>query len=83
MANGIGGSTIEAELAAIQAPGGRPKITPEERQARLERARELMGEIGADALLIGAGASLRYFTGVGWGAPSGWWPCCCRALASR
>ncbi|WP_336605058.1 aminopeptidase P family N-terminal domain-containing protein [Phenylobacterium aquaticum] len=27
-----------------------------------------MDAIGADALIIGAGASLRYFTGVAWGA---------------
>ncbi len=27
-----------------------------------------MAQIGAEALIIGAGASLRYFAGVGWGA---------------
>ena len=27
-----------------------------------------MGEIGADAMIVGAGPSLRYFTGVGWNA---------------
>ena len=27
-----------------------------------------MGEIGADAIIVGAGPSLRYFTGVGWNA---------------
>ncbi|WP_411833373.1 M24 family metallopeptidase [Pseudoxanthomonas mexicana] len=35
---------------------------------RIERARALMRAHGVDALLIGAGASLRYFTGVPWRA---------------
>jgi Xaa-Pro dipeptidase len=34
----------------------------------LERARVLTAALGGDALLVGAGASLRYFTGVPWGA---------------
>jgi Xaa-Pro dipeptidase len=67
MSSGIGGSTAEAELAALgpwtnPAPG----IGAEERLARLARAQALMAEIGADALIVGAGPSLRYFTGVGW-----------------
>ena len=69
MAHGIGGSTAEAELAELTpwpAPAG--PITQAERLERLARARVLMAEIGAEALLIGAGASLRYFTGVAWGA---------------
>jgi Xaa-Pro dipeptidase len=36
--------------------------------ARLARARELMREAGVDALLVTAGASLRYFAGIAWGA---------------
>jgi hypothetical protein len=39
-----------------------------ERRARLAKARDLTRSLGAQALLIGAGASLRYFTGVAWGA---------------
>jgi len=35
---------------------------------RIERARTLMRELGVDALLVSAGASLRYFAGVPWGA---------------
>jgi len=69
MTSGIGGSTAQAELADLKpwaAPA--PAITRQERLARLARARELMAQIGADALIIGAGASLRYFTGVAWGA---------------
>lgn len=69
MTNGIGGSTAQAELADLKPWADRaPAISVQERQARLAHARELMGQIGADALIIGAGPSLRYFTGVGWGA---------------
>jgi len=69
MTNGIGGSTAQAELADLKPwPQPAPPISLRERQARLARARELMAQIGADALIIGAGASLRYFTGVGWNA---------------
>ncbi len=42
-------------------------ITPAEREARLDRARELMKEYGLDAILITTGASLFYFTGARWG----------------
>src|SRR3546814_12744751 len=45
-----------------------PSIGALEREGRLERARRLLADSGADALLIGAGASLRYFAGVPWGA---------------
>jgi len=65
---GVGGSSAEIELAGVVAAPRPPAIGPAELEARLERARTLMSDIGADALLIGAGASLRYFTGVGWGA---------------
>jgi len=69
MTKDVGGSTAEAELAALKPPARRaPPIGAEEHQARLDKARGLMAALGADALLIGAGASLRYFTGVGWGA---------------
>ena len=69
MTNGIGGSSAQAELAGLKPwADPAPPISVQERQARLTRARELMVQIGADALIIGAGASLRYFTGVGWNA---------------
>ncbi|HVI99415.1 MAG TPA: Xaa-Pro peptidase family protein [Sphingomonas sp.] len=65
----IGGSTAEAELAAITPWVDRaPPVTAAERLVRLDRARALMAEAGADALLVAAGASLRYFTGVPWAA---------------
>ena len=41
-------------------------ITTREREARLDRARELMKNYGLDAVLITAGASLTYFTGAHW-----------------
>ncbi|MEH6303918.1 aminopeptidase P family N-terminal domain-containing protein, partial [Salmonella enterica subsp. enterica serovar London] len=69
MASMIGGSTAERELAALSPwTNPAPVIGADERMQRLDRARTLMAGIGADMLLIGAGASLRYFTGVAWGA---------------
>lgn len=69
MTSGIGGSTAQAELGELKPwPNRAPAISPQERQARLARARERMRQIGAEALIIGAGASLRYFAGVPWGA---------------
>jgi Xaa-Pro dipeptidase len=65
----IGGSTVAAELADIKVNSAvPPAISADERLRRLERARRLTRDSGADALLIGAGASLRYFAGVPWGA---------------
>lgn len=43
-------------------------ISAAEYEARLERARALLRDCGADALLFTAGASLRWFAGVPWGA---------------
>ncbi len=45
-----------------------PGITLSERLARLEKARRLTHDMGADALLVNAGPSLNYFTGVPWTA---------------
>ncbi|WP_309644890.1 Xaa-Pro peptidase family protein [Phenylobacterium sp.] len=69
MTHGIGGSTAEIELSQLSSwADPSPAITRGERMARIARARELMAQIGADALIVGAGASLRYFAGVGWNA---------------
>jgi Xaa-Pro dipeptidase len=66
---GIGGSTAAAELAELKPwPNPAPPISRTEREARLAKAQGLMTGIGADAMIVGAGASLRYFAGVGWGA---------------
>ncbi|WP_033922814.1 M24 family metallopeptidase [Sphingomonas sp. 37zxx] len=68
MNNSIGGSTIGRELADITPwPTPAPAISRAERDARIERARKLTRDTGADALLIGAGDSLRYFAGIAWG----------------
>ena len=65
----IGGSTAAAELAGLGVWQAKPPaITREERQQRIERARALTEATGAGALLVNAGASLRYFAGVPWGA---------------
>jgi Xaa-Pro dipeptidase len=65
----VGGSTMDLQLAGLSPrPGRPPAITVAEYEARLERARVLTAAFGADALLVGAGTSLRYFTGVPWGA---------------
>ncbi|MBC6981717.1 Xaa-Pro peptidase family protein [Caulobacter sp. 17J80-11] len=69
MTKGVGGSTAERELAGLgrwAAPA--PRIDAAERERRMERARALMTTIGADALIVNAGASLRYFAGMAWGA---------------
>ncbi|WP_298091829.1 Xaa-Pro peptidase family protein [uncultured Sphingomonas sp.] len=66
---GIGGSTAAAELNTLQLwASPAPAITREERIARIDRARTLMAQTGADMLIVGAGASLRYFAGLAWGA---------------
>jgi Xaa-Pro dipeptidase len=65
--SGIGGSTVEAELAALRPwPSPTPPITLDERLARIAKARRLMDEIGAEAMIVCAGASLRYFAGLAW-----------------
>jgi Xaa-Pro dipeptidase len=67
--SGIGGSTAEQELSALRPwPNPAPPIAREEREARLAKAQGLMAAIGAEAMIVGAGASLRYFAGVGWNA---------------
>jgi Xaa-Pro dipeptidase len=65
----IGGSTQASALAALSPWAARaPAISRAERLGRIESARVLTERMGADALLINAGASLRYFAGVPWGA---------------
>lgn len=64
----IGGSTAAAELATLPAWAERAlPISRAERIARLDRARAATEAAGAQALLVNAGASLRYFTGIPWG----------------
>lgn len=64
---GIGGSTIEAELAAIKPTAHLAKpIQKEEFQQRLEKARKLMQKHNVSAMYLHAGTNLYYFTGTRW-----------------
>jgi Xaa-Pro dipeptidase len=55
-------------IAALQSMRGRVRpIEIAERQARLERARELMRRHKLDAVLLTGGSSLLYFTAAHWG----------------
>ena len=42
-------------------------ITVDERKSRVAKAQELMNQIGMKAILLDAGTSLDYFTGIRWG----------------
>jgi Xaa-Pro dipeptidase len=65
----IGGRSLEQTLELLKPwPHHAAPIQPAEYAQRIERARALMRQRGDDALLITAGTSLRYFTGVTWGA---------------
>jgi Xaa-Pro dipeptidase len=61
------GSTPPAIAALTSMKGQATPITVEERQARLERARELMRQNNIDALMLTGGTSMTYFTGMSWG----------------
>lgn len=61
----VGGSTAEAELAAMTSlRGAVPAIGVAERERRIERAQALMREAGVDALWLDVSTSLTYFTGL-------------------
>ena len=65
----IGGLDLARARAGLTRwPVVAASIGRDEYQQRLLHARLLMREHGADALLVTAGASLRYFTGIAWGA---------------
>ena len=69
MSGQIGGLSPDQSLAALRIPPlTPPDINEDEIQQRLEHARILMHERGDDALLVSAGSSLRYFSGVPWRA---------------
>ncbi len=66
---GIGGSTIEAELNAIQPTAHIVKpIQKEEFQQRIDNACKIMQEQNVPALYLHAGTNLFYFTGMKWGS---------------
>lgn len=63
--------TMPARLAGLLQrlvpwPDPAPPIAVAEHAARIARAQDLLGRTGSDALLVGPGASLRYFTGLDW-----------------
>jgi Xaa-Pro dipeptidase len=65
MTIGVGGSTMEAELAKLSSVRGRvAPISDEELQARVAKAQALMRAQGVDALYLDASSSALYFTGV-------------------
>lgn len=65
----VGGLDLAGARASLAPwPAPAPAIGADEYQQRLDQARRLMREQGVDALLVTAGTSLRYFSGVPWGA---------------
>lgn len=67
MTIGVGGSSAEAELAAlVDMTGDMAPISVDEIRGRLAKARDLMQTAGIDLLYIHAGTNLLYFTGVDW-----------------
>jgi len=59
---------LPPSIAALTSMKDRAKaITTEERRARIEKAKRLMGEQKIDAIILGGGTSLNYFTGIRWG----------------
>jgi Xaa-Pro dipeptidase len=70
--------TTQAQIGGLDPAQARASLAPwqntaapigaDEYQQRLDRARALLHKLGVDAVLITAGTSLRYFTGVPWGA---------------
>lgn len=66
---GIGGSSVEAELAKLKEPENKPKsIQKSEYQSRQQKVCNAMKIKGIDALYLNAGTNLYYFTGTKWPA---------------
>jgi Xaa-Pro dipeptidase len=62
-----GETELPSSLAQLQSRKNEATpITKEERLERLERARKLMTENGLDAIVLMAGTSLNYFSGIRW-----------------
>lgn len=69
MSGWLGGSNAQSELQTLAPLADFPKaVTATEHLSRLSKVRALTGQRGYDAILISAGSSLRYFTGIDWGA---------------
>ncbi len=64
---GIGAAALgDVWPARAAAPSAAEPITPAERSARIDKVQELMRAAGIAALLVEAGSTLDYFTGVRW-----------------
>ena len=62
-----GGDALPPSIGNLKSRKGEAvPITREERLQRQERARQLMGENSLDAIVLMAGTSLNYFTGIRW-----------------
>lgn len=60
-------SSLPPSIASLKSLKNQARpITPDERNARQEKARQLMQVNHLDALLLMAGTSLEYFAGVQW-----------------
>src|SRR5262245_24204462 len=66
LAAGIGPRLARAQGEGAAKFAGAPPITPAERAARVARLQSLMQRDGVAALLVEAGSSLEYFTGIRW-----------------
>jgi Xaa-Pro dipeptidase len=63
-----GDGALPAPIRALRPmTAGIVPISDDERRARIEKARRLMGEQRIDALVLEPGSSMLYFTGVSWG----------------
>jgi Xaa-Pro dipeptidase len=62
------GDELPAPILALKPLAGEPApIGVDEHRGRLSRAQALLGANGLDAIVVGPGSSLRYFTGAEWG----------------
>jgi len=62
------GGRLPPSIAALSSMSGQARpITNNERLARIEKARRLMGDAKLDAILLAGGTSLTYFTGLRFG----------------
>jgi Xaa-Pro dipeptidase len=66
LAAGLRPRPAGAEAQGTAAFAGAPPITPAERAARVAKLQSLMQRDGVAALLVEAGSSLEYFTGIRW-----------------
>ena len=65
MTTGVGGSSLEAELAKLKPLADRVKsIAVSEFKDRIEKAQRLLREQGLQALYLDTSTSLHYFTGI-------------------